>query len=216
MLRTNGFKQPIIRQKTRILRPDEYQKLLDGCPKIEFKTMIQAMLYTGMRYIELKRFQQHPEWFDGDFIHLPCEASKKVKRKQQERWVRLNNQGRMIIQYFMKYKKPLPSYQSMSQNLSCWALRAGFPEAHIKKIKLKNGEIKKLYVCPGLSVKTFRKSWESWLMFCHPQQIAMITLSQGHTTLTSLQHYVNMPFTESDRNEILQYIQGWMPNETRY
>jgi hypothetical protein len=212
----NGFKQPIIRQRTRILRPNEFQSLLDGCPKIEFKTMIQALLYTGMRYIELKRFQQHPEWYDGDFIHLPREAVHKDKRTQQERWVRLNNQGRMIIQYFIKYKKKLPSYQSMSQNLSCWALRAGFPEAKVVTKKDKKGNIKKTYVCPVLTSKTFCKTWESWLMFCYPQQIAMITLSQGHTTLTSLQHYVNMPFTEADRIEIMNFIQGWMPNDSRY
>jgi len=213
----NGFKQPIIRQKTRILRPIEYERLLEGCPKIEFKTMIQALLYTGMRYVELKRFQQHPEWYDGDFIHLPREASLKEKRTQPERWVRLNTQGRMIVQYFLKYRKKLPSYQSMSQNLGCWALRAGFPEAKIiEKINKKTGQIKKINSCPGLSVKSFRKTWESWLMFCYPQKIAMITLSQGHTTLTSLQHYVNMPFTESNRLEILNYIQGWMPNDSRY
>lgn len=196
MNKTN-FKQPIIRQRTRIFRPDEYQAILDGCPKIEYKTMLQALLYTGMRFIEMKRFQKHPEWFDGDFIHLPREASLKQKRTQQERWVRLNNQGRMIIQYFVKNKKPLPSYQSWSENLRCWCSHAGLDPI-------------------GMSSKTTRKTWESWLMFCHPQNIAMITLSQGHTTLTSLQHYVNMPFTESDRMEILNYIQGWMPNDSRY
>jgi len=154
-------------------------------------------MYTGMRYIEMKRFQKHPEWYDGDFIHLPREAVLKTKRTQQERWVRLNNQGRMIIQYFVKVKTPLPTYVSWNMNLKCWARRAGLDEQ-------------------GMSVKSTRKTWESWLMFCHPQHIAMITLSQGHTTLTSLQHYVNMPFTESDRIEILNYVQGWMPNDTRY
>ena len=190
------FKNPIIRQRTRILRPNEYEALLKGCAKIEYKTMLQALLYTGMRYIEMKRFQQHPYWYDGDFIHLPREATLKKKRTQIERWVRLNNQGRMAIQYFIKNKKPLPTYISFNANLKCWAKRAGLNPI-------------------GMSVKTTRKTWESWLMFCYPQQIAMITLSQGHTALTSLQHYINMPFTESDRLEIQNYVQGWMPNEGR-
>jgi hypothetical protein len=154
----------------------------------------------------MQRFQECPSWFDGDFVHLPKEASRKVKRTQQERWVRLNNQGKMIVQYFNNIKTPMPSYQSWNQNLACWAFRAGFPEA-IKK-KTKDGS--DVYVCPGLSVKTTRKTWESWLMFYYPQQIAMITLSQGHTQLTSLQHYINMPFTETDRIEIRNYVEGWI------
>lgn len=191
------FKAPILRQKVRILRPKEFQAILNGVPKIEYRTLLQALLYTGMRYVEMKRFQKHPEWYDGDFIHLPKEAVLKEKRTQAERWVRLNNQGRMIIQYFIQSKTQLPSYQSWNVNLKRWGRNAGLSS-------------------DGLSVKTTRKTWESWLMFCHPTHIAMITLSQGHTTLTSLQHYVNMPFTESDRIEIQNYIQGWMPNDARY
>ena len=190
--RNEEFKKPIIRQNTRILRPNEFKALLDGCPKIEYKTLLQSLLYTGMRYIEMKRFQSHPEWYDGDFIHLPQEASRKKRRKQRERWVRLNNQGKMVIEYFIKTKTNLPSYQSWSENLRCWSRRANLDPL-------------------GMSVKITRKTWESWLMFSYPTQIAMITLSQGHTALTSLEHYVNMPFTESDRVEIRNYVQGWMP-----
>ena len=191
------FKKPIIRQGTRILRPKEFEVLLDGCPKIDYKTMLQALLYTGMRYIEMQRFQKNLDWFDGDFIHLPQEASKKKLRTQRERWVRLNNQGKIIIQYFVKLEKKIPSYQSWNENMKCWSRRCGLDPT-------------------GMSVKTTRKTWESWLMFNHPTQIALITLSQGHTALTSLQHYVNMPFTESDRIEIMNYIQGWIPNDSRY
>ena len=190
--RNEEFKKPIIRQNTRILRPNEFKALLDGCPKIEYKTLLQSLLYTGMRDIEMKRFQSHPDWYDGDFIHLPQEASRKKKRKQRERWVRLNNQGKMIIEYFIKTNTRLPSYQSWSENLRCWCRRANLDSL-------------------GMSVKITRKTWESWLMFSYPTQIAMITLSQGHTALTSLEHYVNMPFTESDRVEIRNYVQGWMP-----
>jgi len=190
--RQEEFKRPIIRQETRILRPKEYEALLLGCPKIEYKTMLQALLYTGMRYIEMQRFQKHIEWFDSDFIHLPKEASKKKLRKQQERWVRLNNQGKIIIQFFVNLDKKLPSYQSWNENIKCWSRRAGLDPM-------------------GMSVKTTRKTWESWLMFNHPTHIALITLSQGHTSLTSLQHYVNMPFTEADSIEIRNYVQGWIP-----
>jgi integrase len=191
MYNNEDFKKPIIRMRTRILRPKEFKALLDGCPKTDYKTMLQTLLYTGMRYVELQRFQKYPSWFDGDFVHLPREASRKKLRTQQERWVRLNNQGKMIVQYFTKMQQPVPTYKSWNMNLKCWCKRASLdPE--------------------GVSVKTTRKTWESWLMFYFPQQIAMITLSQGHTQITSLQHYVNMPFTESDRLEIKNYVEGWI------
>ena len=191
MYNRNDFKTPIIRNKTRILRPNEFKALLDGCPKIDYKTMLQALMYTGMRYVEMQRFQKYPSWFDGDFVHLPKEASRKKKRTQQERWVRLNNQGKMIVQYFCQLNRSMPCYQSWNDNLACWARRANLdPE--------------------GLSVKTTRKTWESWLMFVYPQQMSAVTLSQGHTQLISLQHYLNMPFTEEDRIGIKNYVEGWI------
>ncbi|GAH15823.1 unnamed protein product, partial [marine sediment metagenome] len=57
--------------------------------------------------------------------------------------------------------------------------------------------------------KTTRKTWESWLMFFYPQRAMEIALSQGHTTVTSLQHYLGMPFTEVDRVEMAQFVEGW-------
>ena len=185
------FKAPIILMGTRVLRPKEWKVLLEGCPKIEYKTILQTLLYTGMRYVELQRFQRKPQWFDGEFVHLPEEATLKKARKQKERWVRLNNQGRMMVQFFISIKTTVPTYQSWNENLKCWARRAGLDDE-------------------GLSVKTTRKTWESWLMFYFPQQMPLITLSQGHTQLISLQHYLNMPFTESDRLEIKNYVEGWI------
>jgi len=88
----------ILRFNVRILRPQEYKKLLSGCSKPDMRTMLQALLYTGMRYIEMKRFQKYPSWFDNvQFIHLPRDAVHKHKRTQMERFVRLNPQGKLIM-----------------------------------------------------------------------------------------------------------------------
>jgi integrase len=187
----SDFKKAIMRSRIRILRPNEYQKLLNGCRKTDYRTILQALLYTGMRYIEMQRLQKNPSWFDGEFIHLPQEATRKVKRTQKERWVRLNQSGRMIIEYFIQCKTPLPSWQSWSVNLKRWGERVGLDPN-------------------GLSAKTTRKTWESWLMFYYPNQIANITLSQGHTQITSLQYYVNMPFNERDKLEMRKYVEGWI------
>ena len=99
----------ILRNNVRILRPCEYKQLLTGITKPDLKILTQTMLYTGMRYVELKRFQINPNWFDGEFIYLPKEALFK-KRTQIERSVRLNPQGRIIVDYFLKINRKYPSW----------------------------------------------------------------------------------------------------------
>lgn len=197
MHKPTAYRQEIIRMGVRILRPKEYQAVLAGCKKPHHRTMLQALLYTGMRYIELQRFQKYPSWFTGDFIHLPKIADRKKKRTQPERWVRLNQQGKMIIEYFLQMKEELPAYQNWRDNMRRWAERGGISP-------------------DGMGVKTTRKTWESWLMFYYPGYMADITLSQGHDTVTSIQHYLNMPFTEVDHLEMKNYVEGWRPDPTRF
>jgi len=153
--------------------------------------MLQALLYTGMRYIELQRLQEYPSWFDGDFINLPRLADRKVMRTQPERTVRLNQTGKTIIEYFLDQNEDLPAYQNWRDNMRRWGERAGLNPQ-------------------GLGVKTTRKTLESWLMYYYGQnRMAEIALSQGHDTLTSLNHYLNMPFTEVDKLEMKPMIEGW-------
>jgi hypothetical protein len=151
------------------------------------------MLFTGMRYIELKRFRTRPEWFDGDFIHLPKMVVYKSKRKQKERSVRLNPRGRAIIPYFLQLKRGLPKYSTLREDLARWAIKAGINKDH-------------------WSSKTLRKTWESWLSFYYPKCHIHVAMSQGHTAITSMEHYLNMPFTEDDRIKMKDYVEGWIQN----
>jgi len=191
------YKQEIIRMGVRILRPSEWESLLKAVVKKRHRTMLQTLLYTGMRYIELQRFQEYPSWFTGDFIHLPKIADRKVHRTQPERWVRLNQQGRIIVEYFLQLDEKLPAYQNWRDNMRRWAVAS----------KLSPN---------GLGVKTTRKTWESWLMFYYPDYMTEITLSQGHDSVTSIQHYLNMPFTEIDHLQMKNYVEGWRPEPTRF
>ena len=56
--------------------------------------------------------------------------------------------------------------------------------------------------------KTFRETYESWLVFYYPDKSLQIALSQGHTTTTQYEHYLNMPFEEEDRKEIRKWVEG--------
>lgn len=177
--------------KTRILRPSEYLLLRDGAKTTDNRTLLDACLLLGARYEECKRIQNNPSWFDGNFIHLPAEAQHKEKRKQNERWIRLSSMGKTIMPYFLDCKKKLPTVQGWNQDLQIWA--------------------KRKFLDPlGLSARSLRKTYESWLIFAYPEATNLVYLSQGHTTLTSLQHYINLPFLDEDKKEMKRWLDGWL------
>jgi hypothetical protein len=198
-----------MRQGVRILRLYECKVLIENIPKQEFKSMFRGLLFSGMRYIDMQRFQKHPSWFDSEFINLPKESVHKQLRTQLERSVRLNPIGRMAIEHFLQCKILLPSYQSWNANLACWGFHAGLHGAEkYENLKKKNHPIE--YRVPGLSCKSTRKTYESWLVFYYPNRLTEVLLSQGHDHLTSVKHYLNMPFNEHDKIDMKDFVDGWI------
>jgi len=183
--------RPILVNGTRIFRPCEAIHLLKGIRKRRHETQFKALLLSGMRYVEAQRLFMNPEWFDGQFIHLPSMAVKKSKRKQRERWIRLNPLGREVVRNFLELNSNLPTWQTWGENLRRWAKKTGLEHS-------------------GLSPKTTRKTWESWLVYYYPDKLTNIVLSQGHTVLTAIQHYINMPFTDDDKNGMREFVEGWI------
>ena len=144
---------------------------------------------TGLRYVEAQRLQESPDWLDGRFIHLPQNAQRKARRKQKERWVKLSDKGKTMLPFFFK-TRPLPDWKVWVEDLDRWALRGGLdPRA--------------------LSVKTTRKTWESWLLSQHPERTLEIMLSQGHDETTSIRHYAGLPFTHADKDAMIEWTAGW-------
>jgi len=183
--------KPLSRQKTRILRPWECRALISAIPKNDYKTMFKMLLFSGMRYVEGQRFQDHPEWFDGIFIHLPILAMKKKKRKQRERTVHLSAAGKEVMYAFTNMKRPIPGYTSWIEDLERWAGLADISTVE-------------------LGPKTTRKTYESWLVTYFPIWTLQIAMSQGHTTDTALRHYLNLGFIERDREEMKDFVEGWI------
>src|SRR5438309_11820828 len=121
------------------------------------QVQMDGLLLTGMRYVEAQRLQANPGWFDPKgFIFLPKEAILKAKRKQLERWVKLNPRERGVIPQFL-HGRQLPSWQTWADRLRKWA---------------EDGGIEPI----GLGPKTMRKTWESWLMSTYPTRIFEICL----------------------------------------
>lgn len=190
---------PIIKSKVRVLRPDEYAALADaslapgwdGCRVGDGRVLLDTALHTGMRYVELQRFQWHgSRWFDGKFVFLPQEAIQKHERRQLERWVKLSTKGIETVAAFLRCSTMFPSWWAWTDALRRWAKNIGLDPQ-------------------GLGPKTTRKTKESWLMATYPEHWMEIVLSQGHTAKTSLSHYLNMPFLPEDKERMRPYLAGY-------
>jgi integrase len=178
------IKNPIIKNNVLILRPYEYKKIRNSV-KRDRQILLDTLLLTGMRYIELERLYANPSWFDGSFIHLPEFAQGKVKRKQKERWIRLSIMGKTMLPQFFELNF-IPDRIAFDKWLSY-----NFKEY------------------PMICAKTFRKTWESWLLITYPHRSLEIALSQGHTQLTQLNYYANLPFTDQDKEDMKEFVMGW-------
>lgn len=184
----------IIKEGVRILRPSEFAQLREGSRQntrspLTNSAQIDACLYTGMRYVELQRLHENPTWFmPTGFVALPKEAILKSLRHQKERWVRLNPKGVDAVKSFLGVRQ-LPSYEGWTKNLRRWAESNGLTPG-------------------GLGPKTLRKTWESWLVYYYPERMVNIFQNQGHTAITSIAHYLNMPFLPEDREAMRPYVEG--------
>jgi len=179
--------------KVRVFRPSELNLLLVGIPKMEYRTMFESLLYTGMRYHEMQLLHENPDWLDkrSNTIHLPRMAQQKHEQVQKERWVRLNPIGLKIVTYFLEENNTLPIRQTWRDNLNRWCRNVNLnPE--------------------GMSVKCTRKTWESWLVYYYPASLINVLQSQGHTFTTSLQHYLSLPFVTKDKDEMRPFVDGWI------
>ena len=183
------MKTPILlgkNKKVRIFRPSEILDIRKQM-KLTEKTNFDMSLLMGARYLECKRIQCHPEWYDGNFIHL---QEHKVKRVTPQRFIRLSTRGKNTIPYFFGNEKMLPSVQAWDVKLHRWAALAGL-------------------TCEGVTARSLRKTYESWLVISYPESLALIFGSQGHTELTALKHYLNMPFTDDEKKEMVEWVGGW-------
>ena len=177
--------------RVRIWRPDELDKLIKAIPKPEYRTMFEFTLYTGMRYIESQLIKDYPELFEDKYIHLiPGIAAKKPKCTIKDRYVKLNPVGIKVAEDYFKLKKKLPNINTWRENVTRWCKLAKIDSNYI-------------------SVKSSRKTWESYLMSIYPLKRDEIFISQGHSELTALKSYINLPFTESNKDGMIKYVAGW-------
>ena len=175
--------------EVRILRPMEFEKLRDAMDP-DTRKICTALLLTGMRYAELCRFRENPDWLDGKFVYLPRGSMLKVGAKQRERAIRLSDMGKTLVPDLFQSSFPLSK----------------LPALDMKMRRLS----KRILEGPPVNNKTFRKTWESWLVFYYPDKALQIALSQSHTTTTQYEHYLNIPFDDDDGKEMRKWVEGWV------
>ena len=176
----------------RILRPWELKAIVKVISKKEDRIRFEALLYTGMRYSELNDIHGQIEIYDDKWIHLTPLISRKVKSKFRDRYIVLSPYGKRVVEDYLALDKAMPDYKQWRKLLRRWADLAGVSPDY-------------------MSSKSLRKTWESYLMMSYPYWQTQIFISQGHTELTALKYYVNLPFDDKDKKEMKSIVAGWEP-----
>ena len=183
--------------------PDEVTAIQNVITKPSSRALFDLMLYTGLRLSEVKQIVQNPAIFDEKRKIITITSSKK-EATQKTRNVHLCDNGLLAVRAFLNQKeKKIPSSPSAWQmNLIRWCKSARI-EPLAGKDPLDGGNIF------GITVRTTRKTLESWLLTAYPDRSVYVALSQGHTVLVQLQHYLNLSWTEEERAEIKEQVKGW-------
>jgi integrase len=191
----------ILKQGARILSPNDYEALRAQMPRY-YQIICDAALLSGMRPVELSRFQ--PSWYRASrrVIELPDGACLKDKCLYKNRTIKLSLAGcdafDRLVNEKVKFKgKEIPAYEKIPQ-------RVAFRDALIRYAKLAG-------IGPeGMTEKMFRKTLVSWLVACYPEKQAYIQASMGHNQDTIVQNYLGIVFTRDQIESIrTKYLNEW-------
>jgi integrase len=188
----------IIKEGAQILSPKEYEAIREQMNP-GHRLIFDGMLFSGMRIEEFWRFVRNPMWFhpDRQYIELPRGSILKVAAKQKERSVILSNIGtraiRDLVSAISRGEVKVISKVGWNQNLKRAAAKAAVNPR-------------------GIMAKMTRKTWVSWLMVIYPSDGLRISASSGHTIGIMQRHYLSLPFSTAEREQIKMYVVGWGGN----
>jgi len=193
----------------RIFRPHEIIKIQNSIPRSIDLERFNVLLYTGCRYTEFLELFGKTHRFDGSFVKI---RNTKATVKDKFRYVRLSDSGIVAIKKYFKHDKKPPTYQTWDENMARWADYSGIERLKKTPEELEIDRDKNprtgLYK-DTISLKSLRKTYESWLTTMFPQYQTQILLSIGHTGATSLVHYLQLPFVKDDMVSMIPFVKGW-------
>lgn len=174
---------------TIVLTVEEYDKFLQSIPENR-RVTFEVNVITGMRYVELQRLHDNPEWYSKirNQIILPPEAQRKEKQKLTKRTIYpLPTTFKYLFKAFLEAPRP-PDRTSWYRDLSRWS--------------------KKADIEPYVNPKTPRKTIESWMLKAGIPEIEIYS-RQGHDPVTSLKHYQSLSFTDYEMRDIKKRLMEW-------
>jgi len=191
----------IVKQGSRILFPEDYQKLREKMPRY-YQLICDAMLFSGMRPVEFSRFD--PSWYRASrrVIQLPDGACLKQKCKYKNRTILLSLAGCDALDALttekVKFKgKEIFAYERLPG-------RVAFLEA-LRRYAILAG-----IGVDGINPKMFRKTLVSWLIAASPEKQGYIQSSMGHDGNTIVDNYLGLGFTRAHLEEIRnKYLNEW-------
>jgi integrase len=189
----------IIKQEAQILNAEEYNLMRDAL-NYRHRLVFDGLLFTGMRGTEFWIFIEHPEWFhpERQYINLTKEAIKKERTRFKERNVLLSHVGTRAIRDLVDAIK-----RGEVEHIS----RMGWGE-DLKRAARKAG----LKTQAGITPKMTRKTWVSWLMAVFSYDGLRISSSLGHDVRTMQEHYLSLPFSTYEIEQIKPLVTGWGNN----
>lgn len=167
----------------------------------EHRLLFDGLIFTGMRGTEFEMFMNNLDWFDArrQCISLPTSAILKSKTKFRERDVLLSDMGVRAIEdlSYAITKDGLESFtrEAWRQDLKRAAIKADIPVV-------------------GIVPKMSRKTCVSWLVSAFSKSdrgniSLLIAASMGHDLQTMMQHYLSIPFSPQERQDIETFTRGW-------
>lgn len=185
---------------SRILPPAEAAAIRSVIAKPSSCALFDLLLYTGLRFAEVRQLVTDPSIFDEDRGILTI-LNMKPRATAPVRIVLLSDRGRAAVQTFIDLGAKVPgSHNAWHQNLIHWSRAAELTALPSSKA---TGNP------TGIRVRTTRKTWESWLLAACPDRLIDIALSQGHSETIAIRHYGNLAWTPDEREAIRAEVVGW-------
>jgi len=202
------------KSNVRIFRPNEIIQIQNSIPRSIDLERFNVLLSTGCRYTEFLDLFGMGHRFDQNDRSVKV-RNTKAKVIDKFRYVRLSDYGISSFKKFLKHDTKPPTYQTWDENMKRWANDSTI-ERDIKTPEQLRIDRDKNPRCGEyndvISLKSLRKTWESWLVTMYPQYQTQILLSIGHTKSTALEHYLQLPFNNDDKKLMIPFVRGWDKN----
>ena len=190
----------ILKNNVRILTASEYE-LIRVNMKPHHRLIIDGLLFSGMRIEEFWSTLDDKESIDVGrgyiAIKKVCIRKKKSIYSTSGRDIPLSHFGtRAWTDLYDAYKRKEVkriSNVALGTALARACVRAGISET-------------------GIMPKSLRKTWVSWLMAIYPNDGLRIAAGIGHSADIMTKHYLNLPFSQDERDKIRPYVSGWGGN----